>query len=136
MSEHIPIPRIVPRLIPVAALIFGVACNTDPGEQSAEQQADEAADVMVSSCGTDSFGGGFLAAGLSITNGSSKRSNYSVEVVFESPDGATRYGSGTDYVENVEPGQTTGGEALSMTVPPAGEFTCRLVQVDRNSDVG
>ncbi|MGH9032872.1 MAG: hypothetical protein ACRDZV_12160 [Acidimicrobiia bacterium] len=130
-------PRIIPRLIPIAALIFGMACNTDTGEEAvAEQQSDEAADVTISSCGTDSFGAGTLAATLAITNNSSKRSNYSAEVVFESPDGATRFGSAWTYVDNVEPGQSTTGEALAVEAAPAGEYTCRLLEIDRMSDVG
>lgn len=133
----IPISRIVPRLIPVAALIFGVACSTEAGKEAqAEQTADETADVTISSCGTDSFGVGTLAAQLAVTNSSSKRSNYSVEVVFESADGATQYGSGLAFVENVEPNQSTTGEALSPDSVPAAEYKCRLSSVDRNSDVG
>ncbi len=131
------ISRIVPRLIPVAALIFGVACSTDTGSEAvAEQEAEEADDVTVSSCGTDSFGAGTLAAALSITNNSSKRSNYTIEVAFESPDGATQYASGLAAIQNVEPNQSTTGEALSSTPAPAAEYTCRLVEVDRFSDVG
>lgn len=130
-------PRIIPRLIPIAALIFGVACGQDTGDQAAAKQAtSETDDVAIASCGTDSFGAGNLAAQLAVTNDSSKRSNYTVEVVFESSDGATQYGSGLVFVENVEPGQATTAEALSTDPVPQAEFGCRLVSVDRTSDVG
>ncbi|MGH9151362.1 MAG: hypothetical protein ACRD03_02925 [Acidimicrobiales bacterium] len=130
-------PRIIPRLIPICALIFGVACNTDTGEEAvAEQQSDETDDVTIASCGTDSFGAGTLAAQLSITNNSSKRSNYSVEVSFESVDGATQHGTGIAFIENVEPGQTTTQETAGVDQAPATEYTCRVVSVDRSSDVG
>jgi hypothetical protein len=52
---------------------------------------------------------------LEITNNSSKRSNYIIELALESSDGKTQYDTTTGSASNVDPGQTTGGSVIGFT---------------------
>lgn len=58
---------------------------------------------------------GFRTAEVKITNNSSKRSNYLVELSLESTDGRTQYDTAVATAQNVDPGQTTGGSVLPFT---------------------
>ena len=58
---------------------------------------------------------GFRAVTLTVTNNSSERSNYLIDLSIESPDGLTQYDTSFASVINLEPGQTTTVEALSIT---------------------
>lgn len=87
-------------------------------------------DVEVSECGVEEFTG--PEATLNVTNNSSGRSNYIIEVSFESEDGSQQYGTGTAILNNLEPGQSrTETAAAFEEVPEGASFTCRLVEVDR-----
>ncbi len=75
---------------------------------------DASGDVTVVKLGdTDALG--FKKAELKITNNSSKRSNYLIELSLESADGKTQYDTAAVTASNVEPGQTTGGNVLPFT---------------------
>lgn len=52
---------------------------------------------------------------ITVTNHSSKRSNYIVQFSLESPDGATRYDDGLVTVQNLEPGQSTTEKGIGAT---------------------
>ena len=120
-------------LVGCGALVALIATAADEADEAIEEeQAREAEDVEISECTTD--GAGMLAK-LTVTNNSSKRSTYSVDVTFESPDGATQYATGFTFVDAVEPGQTATSDAHSLTEAP-GEFECRIVSVERMEDVG
>ena len=75
---------------------------------------DAAADVTVVKLG-DVDVLGFRKAELKITNNSSKRSNYIIELSLESADGKTQLDTSTVTATNVDPGQSTGGNVLPFT---------------------
>lgn len=58
---------------------------------------------------------GFRAVTLTVTNNSSERSNYLIDLSIESPDGLTQYDTSFASVNNLEPGQTTTIESLPIT---------------------
>jgi hypothetical protein len=75
-----------------------------------------------------------MVATMDVTNQSSERSNYFIEVSFEAPDGS-QLATGNAVVNALEPDQSTTTEALSATEgPTGGEFTCRVTDVERISD--
>lgn len=104
----------------------------DVGDQRAEERAREAEDLGEVSCTVDAAG--FMVAEIPVTNNSSERSNYFVEVTFEAADGS-QIDTASAAVEALEPGQSTTAAAQTLTEPPAdGELTCRVVEVDRTTD--
>lgn len=122
-------------LIPLSVLAVNtMACSPEEeiDAQRQEEQSTESEDVTIADCTADAAG---MVAKLDVTNQSSKRSTYSVDVAFESPDGATQFATGWTFFDAVEPGQVATSEAHSFTAAP-GEFTCRIVSVDRMEDVG
>lgn len=133
-------------LAPVAAasLLFALVASTEEtGGDSASSGGQSggsssggsgaAGDVSISSCGTDSLGQ--LEAVLSVTNNSSKSSDYMIEVVFESADGSTQLDSSIAFVSNLAPGQKASTEAISFTDAPAGDFKCRVTDVTRTASL-
>lgn len=120
-------------LVGCGALVALVGSAADEADEAIEEeQAREAEDVEISECTSDAAG---MVAKLTVTNNSSKRSTYSVDVTFESPDGTTQFATGLTFVDAVEPGQTATSDAHSLVQAP-GEFTCRVVTVDRMADPG
>lgn len=104
----------------------------DVEEQLAEEEEREARDLGDVSCTVDDAG--FMVADIPVTNNSSERSNYSIEVTFEGADGS-QLDTGLAPVESLEPGQSTTARAQTLTEPPPdGQFDCRVVEVDRFSD--
>jgi len=91
---------------------------------------DASADVKVVGLG-DKDVLGFREPELLITNNSSKRSNYIIELSLESPDGKTQYDSTIATASNVEPGQSTGGSVIAFTKtgPAAGTVEAPVVKV-------
>jgi hypothetical protein len=72
-----------------------------------------------------------------ITNHSSKASDYTVTVAFESPDGKTQLDTGNAVVAHLASGQSTSTDASSLNSSIRGEqFTCKVVDVTRFSAVG
>jgi len=73
---------------------------------------------------------GFRPITFTVTNHSSKRSNYLIEASLESPDGATQYDSTVVPVNNLEPGQTTtaSGVATAKDVPDSAVLVLKQVQ--------
>jgi hypothetical protein len=73
-------------------------------------------------------------ATVSVTNHSSKPSNYIVDVAFDSVDGKTQLDTGTALVNTLQPGQTATDTAASLksdlrTSSP--KFTCKVSKVTR-----
>lgn len=98
-------------------------------DRDAEQER-ESRDVSEPTCQTDEIG--FMEAELTVTNQSSERSNYIIEVTFEAPDGS-QLDTGTLLINSLEPGQSRTDTAGALSEPD-GEFTCRVVEVSRFSD--
>lgn len=99
-------------------------------EGGATGEADEIDDVAISSCAKDETLG-FAAATIDVTNNSSEPSSYSIEIVFESPDGATQIGTGSTFITSLAPDQTKTEEVTSFEDAGDQEFTCRVESVDR-----
>jgi hypothetical protein len=114
-------------VVAVAALLARASDSAD------DERRREAADVQLADCLPT--GAGHMASTVRITNHSSKRSNYVVDVVFESADGSRQLAARTVLVNDLEPGQTTQHEAGTLAPAPAS-FDCRLSQVQRFSDEG
>jgi hypothetical protein len=117
----------------VALAIAADDVAEDVGRNLDENRADERDDVGQPRCETDEVGD--MVAVMEVTNDSSKRSNYTIEVAFESPAG-DQVDTGSATVSALEPGQSTEASASSFTGAPAGGFTCRVADVERFSDEG
>lgn len=91
-----------------------VASQGDAGVSNGFGTKDASADVKVGKLG-DADILSFRKAELAITNNSSKRSNYFIELSLESPDGKTQYDTANATAQNVEPGQSTAGTVLPFT---------------------
>jgi hypothetical protein len=114
----------------VGSCVVLVVVAEDVGEDLIEEQGDEADDIQGVDCGTSSAG--FMAAELEVTNDSSERSNYFIDVSFESSNG-DQIDTAFVNVSSLDPGQSTTIEATTLT-EPTGDFTCRVVEVERFSD--
>jgi len=108
-----------------------VALLASASDSVDEERLREAADVELTECSPT--GAGHMASTVRITNHSSKRSNYVVDIVFESPGGARQLATRSVLVNDLEPGQVSQQEAGTL-VPSAGDFDCRVSQVQRFSD--
>jgi hypothetical protein len=92
----------------------GVIANNAPGSGSAT------ADVTLGSLDntSDAYTTSYTAS-LTITNHTSKTSNYMVTVAFESADHSVQYDTATAFADNLQPGQTTTTTAESFKAIPA-----------------
>lgn len=90
-------------------------------------------DVKIKSCSSDTLGQ--LEAVLTVRNNSSKSSDYFIEVVYESSDGATQLDSTFASVSNLQPGQSAETKALSFVDAPSAGFQCRVVDVNRSASL-
>ena len=131
------IPWLVPRLIPVAAIIFGVACNSDatttdgsgPKSVQASGAHPAADDVKLKSCGNEPT----LDIGqpvVTVTNHSSKASTYAITVKVDSADGRTQVDTAYATVDHLGPGQSTDADAVMAKPIPTGAV-CKVAEVDR-----
>lgn len=93
-------------------------------------------DFAIATCKTDSQGN--LAATVTITNHSSKSSNYLGTLVWQTPDGKTQLDTSPIVANSLLPGQSTTVNAFSVTAAPtaANAFTCALGDFTRLSAVG
>ena len=57
---------------------------------------------------------------IPVTNNSSGRSDYWIELVIESADGATQLDTASAFVEDLEAGQSTTAEAMVTDADPSG----------------
>jgi hypothetical protein len=118
------------------AVVGGCVALTAAVENQDDGETDEAerADVGEPACRVDGID--LLVADVPVTNRSSKRSNYIVTVTFEAPEGA-QLATSVAFVNSLEPGQTTTATANALRRAPAdGRFDCRVIDVERSSDVG
>ena len=103
---------------------------TVSGVDKAIGAADASADVSGAVLGQpDAIG--FRRSPLTVTNNSSKRSNYMIDLSIESPDGATQYDTSFASVNNLEPGQTTTAEAFSITKTIPADAVVKIKTVSR-----
>ncbi|MFE7965421.1 hypothetical protein ACFU0X_20695 [Streptomyces cellulosae] len=100
------------------------AAGTAPS--SATAHAD---DVRIDTCGTDTYGA--PEAKLTVTNSSSKHSDYIVEVEFIDRDGV-RQSEGTAVLNNLAPGQAAKDKAIGLENVTGG-FNCRVIKVTRHA---
>lgn len=109
--------------------------DTDAAEGESAPDVDaestEADDVKVESCAIGEFG--TIDMKLAVTNNSSKRSSYFIDVSIDGADGS-QIESGLAVVDNLDPGQSTVTDAAIMAEDPGQEFECKIVEVDRMSD--
>jgi hypothetical protein len=117
----------------VLLVLLAAALLARASDSADDERRREAADVQLAGCLPT--GAGHMASTVRVTNHSSKRSNYVVDVVFESGDGSRQLAARTVFVNDLEPGQTTQQEAGTLTPAPTS-FDCRLSQVQRFSDEG
>ena len=117
----------------VLLVLVAAALLARASDSADRERRREAADVELTDCVPT--GAGFMASTVRITNHSSKRSNYVVDVVFESADGSRQLAARTIVVNDLEPGQATQQEAGTLTPSPR-RFDCRVSQVQRFSDEG
>jgi len=93
-----------------------------------------AADVQLGTCTRDDATG-WYTANLTVTNHSSKSSNYIIEVGLQSADGATKYDNLLASVSNLASGQSSPQKAQSLTQVPAGAV-CKVDKVTRLDATG
>ena len=99
-----------------------------PDSHSGNSENPPQNDVAITACAQDGLG--FMEATVDVTNNSSGKSNYMIEVSFESSDQSQQFGTGMAFVNNLEPGQKK-AESVSALEEPTGEFTCRITDVNR-----
>jgi hypothetical protein len=117
----------------VVLILLAAALLARASDSADDERRREAADVELTDCLPT--GAGHMASTVTITNHSSKRSNYVVDVVFESADGSRQLAARSLFVNDLGPGQATRQEAGTLTPAPAS-FDCRVSQVQRFSDEG
>jgi len=105
--------------------------TASPASETAGKVFQHPEDVKITSCGVDDAG--FADAKLTITNTSSKASDYVVTVAFESPDGSKQVGTGTALVNSLQPGQSSDQDANSLSSAAAGSFVCKISSAQRNA---
>lgn len=87
------------------------------------------ADVALDKCGTTQFGA-FPEATLRVTNHSSERSDYMININFLDASG-TKIGDGFAMTDNIDPGQSAVTSAAGLGADPKATKTCQIVEVDR-----
>ena len=111
------------------------SASTVPGQPAAPEARPGAADVTITACTfpANEFMG--PEAAVKIVNGSSKPSNYLVQVAFVSKDGATQYDTGSVAVNGLAPGQTAEQKASSfdssVRQKAKAGLSCKLLDVTR-----
>jgi len=114
------------------AAVAAVRGMVDNIRESRDEDHDDAQDdASVPTCSRNSYDD--LHAELTVTNDSSKRSRYLVEVEFLAPDGE-QLDSSYGTASKVEPGRSKPIVIDTLTQAPEGAFTCRVVNVDRSAD--
>lgn len=109
-----------------------IADQTDTSAATDVSDPTELKDAKVASPTKGMFG---VAVKVTITNHSSKTSDYSGTVVFESQDGSRQFGTGPLFVEKLRPGQTSVQKVIMLDDLPKGasKVTARLTDFDRTA---
>jgi hypothetical protein len=136
------IPIALVALIAIISIAGGGASEDDTSDDRASESSSNENDGVTSKLSSNSDNKpaddvevtacelqfGVAKASLEITNHSSKRSNYLIELTFER-DGV-KVGDGVAAVNNVEPDQKAESEGIG-TASGDGAIECRLVNVER-----
>jgi hypothetical protein len=125
--------RALPGAIALAALFLGAGCSSTAdtpsnGVNNGVGSQDASADAKITTC--TAIGSGLASGKVSITNHSSKRSDYFISVVFIAADGS-QVGDGLASATAVEPNQRA---LADLTGAPTAKFaTCKIVTVQRTA---
>lgn len=87
-------------------------------------------DVAITSCTADPTTG-YLSAAVTVTNNSSKTSNYAITIAFESKDGSQQLDTGLVAVNDLNAGQVSQQTALGLTAAPAAGYDCKVADLTR-----
>ncbi len=91
---------------------------------------EHAEDIKIESCERDSTTG-WVHADITVTNNSSKPSNYMVTVGILSADKATKYDDALASISTLAPGQSSPQTAQSLKSDIPDGFICELSNVTR-----
>jgi hypothetical protein len=96
---------------------------------------DASGDVKLGKYTADSVGFGHVQ--VTVTNHSSKRSDYLITVALESGNGRTQYDTALVTVQNLEPAQSSNqdGAFVSLTSKPPATAKLTLKEVERTASV-
>jgi hypothetical protein len=97
-----------------------------------EQQAEEDRDVVLEDCVERDAR---MVAVLRVTNNSSERSDYTINVNFSDQASGDLIGSQLVTVDDLAPGQSTDAEAAGTEEVPVAGFDCELGSVDRLANI-
>jgi len=106
----------------------GTKTSSAPQKTSAADEAGPEGDVKITACVVDSALH-WPSAKLTITNRSSKASNYMIELEFVDAKG-TRISEGIAATNNLAPGQAA-KETAQGTADASGKITCKVTKVTR-----
>lgn len=133
-KKRVLIPLAILVLVVLIATLGGGASEDDGGGSGSQVQSlsgnkdnPPAADAEVTDCHVDSSVGSVEAV-IEITNNSSKRSDYTIEVAFEDGSG-TLVGNGYASASNVEPDQKARDVAVDFA--EGDGITCKITDVNR-----
>lgn len=101
-----------------------------PSASKKVDSQDEYADVKVTGKGKPDSSGIAAYIPLTVTNHSSKRSNYIITLSIESKDGSQQLGQAMVAVNNVAPGASRPGRAMSMDDITTKQFATAHIVVD------
>jgi hypothetical protein len=143
ISRH---KRLAAAIAIVAVIIIAVASNSSSnksgstaglgtstqssGPTSTHSGNRFAGDVSITSCKPDATTG-YLAANVTVTNHSSKTSNYIITVAFDTMTGNQQLDTTPVAVDNLDPGQVSHQLAVGLSAAPAGGYTCKIADITR-----
>ncbi len=99
-----------------------------PAQAQAQAGPEHADDVAITDCSADAAG--WAGAKVTVTNHSSKSSNYVITITFESADGSTQIGTGLIAVNGLRPGQQSPQETSALKDAIPG-YKCRVSDITR-----
>jgi len=102
------------------------------GGSAAQGMFQHPEDVTVSSCANDDLG--MMAAQIVVHNTSSKASNYSIQIAFQSVDGTQKYGDGYAVINTLAAGQQEPEKVQSFTQAP-GQYKCVVISAQRTQAI-
>jgi len=110
----------------------GASASTSTGGATAAATSKAPAhseDVAITACAAQPDTG-WVAAKVTVTNNSSKPSNYIITIAFDSADGKTQLDTGLVSVNALAPGQKTEQDAIGTKDAQPG-YTCRVSDITR-----
>lgn len=96
--------------------------------------AGEVDDVKINSCGKDADLG-WAKANITVTNNSSKASDYLIEITFTSKDGKTQIGTGNTIISNLAPGQMKTEDVSALEDAGDAEIVCTVTDASRTASL-